>query len=532
MKKLFTYVLILTTIFFSFLPHTYALDSCSPLSSATLYDIYDYNSLSPLSTTTREGTICSNAYMGYGDLGPTGALGYLANLSNLYSKDTYYTVSFYLFSTTNASLTATNLNNGYLAISNGNSANAWASSNFGVSDVTSSINYYSYEGSGLVYSVFTYIFKANTNFDSIFIPFSSSTIVYSADFQLYGVSITNTGRDSLTSTEIDNLLTSQTDEIKNQIDNLEENIDNTIKDTIDDTFKECRPSKNLFNKYGFNEKYNSSLTITDDYIRTITTLSGNGYYTYVRIYLDVNDLLGKTITVSGTWKSNGTVYGNIRLLYRDDNGNNKGTILEGTASLDGSIDKTVTIPSTLPNGATKIALLLYSNAGQSSVNGDYVDYYDIMVEEGSQKTSYEPYGEEICQNIIGETNDKLDNIQDSITSETPPNLGGLSGSAGWLPAGPVDSILNLPLTMLNSLLNNLGNSCTPLELPLPYVNRTLTLPCVNSIYAQIDGLNAWINTISIIASAFILYSYLLKLYKWVDDTLTFRENNHCDWGGV
>lgn len=135
---------------------------------------------------------------------------------------------------------------------------------------------------------------------------------------------------------------------------------------------------------------------------------------------------------------------------------------------------------------------------------------------------------------LDDTNDKLDNLEDSLTSETPPDkLGELNDSAGWLPAGPVDSLLNLPFTMLRNINNNLGGSCQPVVLTLPFVNTTMTLPCLSTIYDSIEGLSVWINTISIIASGFILYSYLLKLYKWVDDTLTFRENNNIDnWGGL
>lgn len=131
-----------------------------------------------------------------------------------------------------------------------------------------------------------------------------------------------------------------------------------------------------------------------------------------------------------------------------------------------------------------------------------------------------------------ETNNKLDNIQGAITDETPPNTDSLSNSAGWLPAGPVDSILNLPLTMFQNISNNLGSTCTPIYLPLPYVNKSLELPCFNSIVNNIEGLAVWWNGIGVVASAFILYSYLMKLYKWVDDTLTMRENTWQDWGGV
>lgn len=132
-----------------------------------------------------------------------------------------------------------------------------------------------------------------------------------------------------------------------------------------------------------------------------------------------------------------------------------------------------------------------------------------------------------------QTNDKLDNLNDSLTSEDAPNLDSLENSSGWLPPGPIDSILNLPLSLLNNLNTNLSKKCQPVEVNLPYVNRTISLPCLNTIYSQMGNLSSWINGIGIIAAAFILFRYFINLYKWVDDTLTFRENNWLDnWGGL
>lgn len=150
------------------------------------------------------------------------------------------------------------------------------------------------------------------------------------------------------------------------------------------------------------------------------------------------------------------------------------------------------------------------------------------------------------QSEIGETNDKLDqtnqnlnkvdtsinNMKDSMTSTEGADLDALENSAGWLPAGPVDSILNLPLSLLNNISGNLGGQCQPAVLPLPFVDKNLTLPCLNSLYSQIEGLSTWINTIGIIASAFILFTYFVHLYNWIDKTLTMRENTWADWGGV
>ena len=132
-----------------------------------------------------------------------------------------------------------------------------------------------------------------------------------------------------------------------------------------------------------------------------------------------------------------------------------------------------------------------------------------------------------------DTNKKIDDVKGTITDESNPNLDGLKNSAGWLPDGPLDSILNLPLSLLQNLSTNLSKTCQSVNLPLPYVDKTLELPCISTIYLQIDGLDTWLNTIGVIASAFLLFSYLVFIEKWVDDTLTLRENSYIDnWGGI
>ena len=143
---------------------------------------------------------------------------------------------------------------------------------------------------------------------------------------------------------------------------------------------------------------------------------------------------------------------------------------------------------------------------------------------------------EVNSSIDEQTQQQQQNHEETmntITSDEGADLGALENSAGWLPAGPVDSILNLPLSLMNNLTTNLNKSCSPLVVPLPFIDKDLRIPCLNTIYESIDGLNVWITTISIIASGFILYSYFLKLYKWVEDTLMFNDSSGLSsWGGV
>lgn len=179
------------------------------------------------------------------------------------------------------------------------------------------------------------------------------------------------------------------------------------------------------------------------------------------------------------------------------------------------------------NNKTKISCFKNDLKGFISVpNNAY--YVRFTIQTNSDQPTFR-----ICQNGNQAISGGLNDINSSINDSSSPDLDALKNTAGWLPAGPIDSILNLPLTLLNSLTTNLSKSCTPVELPLPYIDKTLTLPCLSTIYSQIDGLSVWVNSIGVIASAFILFQYLMNLYKWVDDTLSFRENNFIDnWTGV
>lgn len=91
-----------------------------------------------------------------------------------------------------------------------------------------------------------------------------------------------------------------------------------------------------------------------------------------------------------------------------------------------------------------------------------------------------------------ETNNKLDDLNDNLTnSDAPDGMDSLGSASGWLPPGPVDSLLTLPLSMLNNISTSLGSTCKPIDLPIPFVNKNLTMPCLNTIYSQITGLGVF-----------------------------------------
>lgn len=174
------------------------------------------------------------------------------------------------------------------------------------------------------------------------------------------------------------------------------------------------------------------------------------------------------------------------------------------------------------------------------------NYFRATISKGLNKPTFQ-----ICKNgnqAISDQNKeaektrkgilgKLGELISNLFSTDDADVSGLENMVGWLPPGPLDSIINLPLTLFNSLTNVLSGTCTPVSLTLPFVNKNLVLPCFDTFMSQyLTGFSTIWVLVGTIVSIFILYNYLLSLYKWVDDTLTLRENNlpgyyDDNWGG-
>lgn len=161
----------------------------------------------------------------------------------------------------------------------------------------------------------------------------------------------------------------------------------------------------------------------------------------------------------------------------------------------------------------------------------YISNYDENIIQNLKQQQINEQTNSYLQQQINEqqaTNNKLDSILDTSN----PSLDGLNDSSTWLPQGPVDSIIMLPLNFINTLISKIGGTCQSINLPLPFLdNKYLVLPCVSTLFEQINNFSTLYNLIGVIGAVYLLYNYLVRFYKWIDDTLSFRENNWQDWGG-
>ena len=230
---------------------------------------------------------------------------------------------------------------------------------------------------------FSFKTASNGNASYILVPWTTKTNMNKA-YYFNQIIIDDLGTTSVTQDQINSSLNNQTNEINNSITNSESNIKNEIKNTEDNIkdgikegFESCRDSYNILQLTPTvsgiaNIKSDGSIvldgTISQAYSITITRYS----YTSGDYYFSFNS----------TGDLNGTYfvfrYSDTYYLFNNDQTFNLSQNYSSYMSL-------VIMPGTYNNVVIK-----------------------PMIEKGTIKHSFEPYGQTICSNRIDDTNKKLD----------------------------------------------------------------------------------------------------------------------------
>lgn len=305
---------------------------------------------------------------------------------------------------------------------------------------------------------------------------------------------------SQTSDNTDILIDNANNNAQNIIDNQNSN-SQEIKDTIKDSLNSCRSSYNLLN-----------LTSTF----APSQVSGNFKSIVINgnvpnnVAFDIGTaVLSSSETYYFSFNNNSSLFNSYVITL---NGNNQHIYFTS--------DKSFSVSS---NGTYTFSMILIANTYNNLI-------IKPMINLGTSPKSWEEYGIEICNNKIDDTNNKIDNLTDTLT-DTNVNTSSLNNVAGWLPPGPLDSVLNLPLTFFNTLNNALSQTCSPLNITVPFINSQISIPCLSTIFNQITGVPSLWSWVGAISSVIILYNYLLGLYAWVDSVLELRLNMYQDFGG-
>lgn len=281
-----------------------------------------------------------------------------------------------------------------------------------------------------------------------------------------------------------------------------------VEDTIDENLNNCHDSVNLFNDQELTA-FNSSLNYFSNGF-VVSATSSWGYAEYSKYF------------EPGTYTLSGSISGNTAVdfveIYKNDNW------LVG-AKLNNS-SYTLTL-----NERTKLSFRFYATTGV--VSNATTTFFKIQFQKGSNATAYEDFGQKYCTNKIDSVNDSINDLNDSINDTSSPDTeSAISSWADKMIDNPLADVLLLPLTVLNSIQSALQGTCSSLELTVPFIDYDVSIPCISTIFAQIDGLIPLWNSIGTIVSAIMLYQYLIYLYNWIDDTISLKTKRMQGWGSV
>ena len=302
---------------------------------------------------------------------------------------------------------------------------------------------------------------------------------------------------------------------------------NANQDVIDNA---TNNTNNIINNNNSNTEtiINSNKAIADSIIKSNQTCNYNILEDYSWDYfINSNNVINKTILITKEF-----IEINHNITYNFKTDNEYFYIIYQYDENKNSLD------TTLLNKNNATIIFNNSNIKYIKVSLRKTDWSTITIND---LENINPFmgSEDVCINKLDVQNKtskgifgKLKDLFNWLTNNDDADVSSAGDVAGWLPPGPIDSIINLPLTMLNNINSSLNKTCSPLEVNLPYVNKSVEIPCLNTIFNQITGLNSFWTWVGLISSVLILYRYLIELYKYYDRLTTLQANFISDWGGV
>ena len=155
--------------------------------------------------------------------------------------------------------------------------------------------------------------------------------------------------------------------------------------------------------------------------------------------------------------------------------------------------------------------ILWKQIDYMSVN-DYSNYLTNVISLNKQNQIINGQNQ-----IINGQSQINDSINNSDTSQATTNASNFFNNFSTNTHG-LTGIITAPLTAIQSLTSA---SCSPLVLPLPFVNENLTLPCMRTIYTQYFG--DFMQIYDIITLGIISYWVMVRIFGLVKD---FKNPEH------
>lgn len=339
------------------------------------------------------------------------------------------------------------------------------------------IKFSDYQVAGQGYKGISYAFVPSNNGTYILLPYTTANDCSDVNY-FYGYTINNLGSaDNVSQQDINNSINNQTNIINNSINNAENNIQDAITDSANNT------DSNIIN----------SANSTQDSIN-------NGLQTCTKQF--------KYVLKKGKeFDQNGNLIDNADSYYT-----------EKYYSLSGA--KRLTISNTGLSSDSSGFIIIYDS------NKNYLDYWGIRdrsfdLPEGAsyfrlstEMTGVSIYEGDGCTSKIDAVNDTL---KDDDTKGAQDSAGGFFNDFTTDTHG-LTGIITAPLSLIKSITSS---SCSPLVIPLPYVDKDLTLPCMGTIYSNYFG--SFLSIYQLITFGIVAYWVCVRTFNLVKD---FKNPDH------
>lgn len=132
-----------------------------------------------------------------------------------------------------------------------------------------------------------------------------------------------------------------------------------------------------------------------------------------------------------------------------------------------------------------------------------------------------------------ETNDKIDNINDTLT-DSSVDAEAISGVGDNLPPtnGVLSSLINLPVRFFQTLLNSLNTTTCPIiKFQLPFVHNDVSIPCIRNLLDEIGALDFY-ETIGTMVGGLLMFKYLIYMGKSFSKMSNLESTGNESWGGL
>lgn len=138
---------------------------------------------------------------------------------------------------------------------------------------------------------------------------------------------------------------------------------------------------------------------------------------------------------------------------------------------------------------------------------------------------------EEIKNSTKETEKNTKETKDFITDDSDPNVdvSDMGGINGLLPAGPLDSLLALPINLITILQNSTSGTCTPFTFNFVFDSQW-SLPCFDEFWNEVP--TALLLFISDLPAVYIFIKWAKSIYTRVERAVSFESSVNDEWGGV